>query len=55
MGDPAGRGPSPRWSAGSLLVAPPAMVWLTLFAGLSFTGSRGGLLAAVAAVTVQGC
>jgi len=30
------------------------MLWLTLFAGLSFTGSRGGLLAAVAAVTVQG-
>ncbi len=37
-----------------ILVAPPAMLWLTLFAGLSFTGSRGGLLAAVAAVTVQG-
>jgi O-antigen ligase len=37
-----------------LLVAPPVMLWLTLFAGLSFTGSRGGLLAAVAAVTVQG-
>jgi len=37
-----------------LLVAPPAMVWLTLFAGLAFTGSRGGLLAAMAAVSVQG-
>jgi len=37
-----------------LLVAPPVMLWLTLFAGLSFSGSRGGLLAAVAAVTVQG-
>jgi len=37
-----------------LMVAPPVMLWLTLFAGLSFTGSRGGLLAAVAAVTVQG-
>lgn len=37
-----------------LLVAPPVMLWLTLFAGLSFTGSRGGLLAAVAAVTAQG-
>src|SRR6185295_1032056 len=37
-----------------LLVAPPVMLWLTLFAGLSFTGSRGGLLAAIAAVTVQG-
>ncbi len=37
-----------------LLVAPPGMLWLTLFAGLSFTGSRGGLLAAVVAVAVQG-
>jgi O-antigen ligase len=37
-----------------LLVGPPVMLWLTLFAGLSFTGSRGGLLAAVAAVTAQG-
>jgi O-antigen ligase len=37
-----------------LLVAPPVLLWLTLFAGLSFTGSRGGLLAAVAAVSVQG-
>ncbi len=37
-----------------LMVAPPVMLWLTLFAGLSFTGSRGGLLAAIAAVSVQG-
>jgi O-antigen ligase len=37
-----------------ILVAPPVMLWLTLFAGLSFTGSRAGLLAAIAAVTVQG-
>ncbi len=37
-----------------LLVAPPALLWLTLFAGLSFTGSRAGLLAAMAAVTAQG-
>jgi O-antigen ligase len=37
-----------------LLAAPPVMLWLTLFAGLSFTGSRGGLLAAVAAVSAQG-
>ncbi len=37
-----------------LLAAPPAMLWLTLFAGLSFTGSRGGILAAVAAITAQG-
>jgi O-antigen ligase len=44
----------PRAERRVLLVAPPVMLWLTLFAGLSFTGSRGGLLAAVAAVTVQG-
>ncbi len=44
----------PRLERRAMLVAPPAMLWLTLFAGLSFTGSRAGLLAAVAAVTVQG-
>jgi O-antigen ligase len=37
-----------------LLAAPPVLFWLTLFAGLAFTGSRGGLLAAVAAVSAQG-
>lgn len=37
-----------------LLVAPPVLLWLTLFAGLAFTGSRGGLAAAVAGVTAQG-
>jgi O-antigen ligase len=36
------------------LVAPPVLVWLTLFAGLAFTGSRAGLLAALVAVAVQG-
>lgn len=44
----------PRPERRLLLLAPPALLWLTVFAGLSFTGSRGGLLAAVAAVTVQG-
>ncbi len=44
----------PRMERRLLLAAPPAMLWLTLFAGLSFTGSRGGLLAAVAAVSAQG-
>jgi O-antigen ligase len=44
----------PRLERRVILLAPPAMLWLTLFAGLAFTGSRGGLLAAVAAVTVQG-
>ncbi|HEV7509711.1 MAG TPA: O-antigen ligase family protein [Thermoanaerobaculia bacterium] len=37
-----------------LLIGPPVLAWLTLFAGLSFTGSRTGLLAAAAAVSVQG-
>ncbi|HEX9668736.1 MAG TPA: O-antigen ligase family protein [Thermoanaerobaculia bacterium] len=37
-----------------LWLAPPALVWLTLFAGLAFTGSRGGLVAAVTGAGVQG-
>lgn len=37
-----------------LLLAPPALLWLTLFAGLAFTNSRGGLLAALVGVTAQG-
>ncbi len=37
-----------------LLTVPPLAVWLTLFVGLAFTGSRGGLLAAVVAVVGQG-
>jgi O-antigen ligase len=37
-----------------LWLAPPALVWLTLFAGLAFTGSRGGLVAAVTGTIVQG-
>ncbi len=44
----------PRLESRIALAAPPAMLWLTLFTGLSFTGSRGGLLAAVAAVSAQG-
>lgn len=36
-----------------LLLAPPVLVWLTLFLGLAFTGSRGGLLGAVLGVGVQ--
>jgi putative inorganic carbon (hco3(-)) transporter len=36
------------------LVAPPVAVWLILFMGLAFTGSRGGLAAAVVAVMAQG-
>jgi hypothetical protein len=37
-----------------LFAGPPVLAWLTLFTGLSFTGSRAGLLAAAAAVSVQG-
>ena len=44
----------PRVELRIALAAPPAMLWLTLFAGLSFTGSRAGLLAAAAAVSAQG-
>jgi O-antigen ligase len=36
------------------LAAPPVVVWLILFMGLAFTGSRGGLAAAVVAVVAQG-
>jgi O-antigen ligase len=37
-----------------LLAAVPALVWLTLFLGLAFSGSRAGLLAGLAGVAVQG-
>jgi len=37
-----------------LSLAPPILVWLTLFAGLSFTASRGGLAAALAGIVAQG-
>lgn len=37
-----------------LLVAPPALAWLTLFMGLAFTGSRAGLAAALATAALQG-
>jgi putative inorganic carbon (hco3(-)) transporter len=36
------------------LVAGPALVWLTLFVGLAFTGSRAGLVAAVTGTVAQG-
>ncbi len=34
--------------------APPVIAWLLLFAGLAFTGSRTGLVAALVAVVTQG-
>lgn len=36
------------------LVGPPALVWLVLFVGLAFTGSRAGLIAGVTGALVQG-
>jgi O-antigen ligase len=37
-----------------LRVAPPIIAWLLLFAGLAFTGSRAGMIAALVAVIAQG-
>jgi O-antigen ligase len=37
-----------------LAVAPPVLLWIVLFAGVVFTASRGGLLAAVAATALEG-
>jgi O-antigen ligase len=37
-----------------LPLVPPVMVWLTLFAGLVFTQSRGALIAALVGVLLQG-
>jgi len=36
-----------------LLLAPPILIWLTLFIGLAFTGSRGGLLGVVIGISAQ--
>ncbi|HVN31474.1 MAG TPA: O-antigen ligase family protein [Thermoanaerobaculaceae bacterium] len=36
------------------LVAGPVLIWLTLFVGLAFTGSRAGLVAAMTGTVVQG-
>jgi putative inorganic carbon (HCO3(-)) transporter len=36
------------------LVAGPAIVWVTLFVGLAFTGSRAGLIAAITGTVAQG-
>ncbi len=44
----------PRVDRQIAMVAPPAIVWLTLFVGLTFTGSRAGLVAAGTGATVQG-
>jgi O-antigen ligase len=44
----------PRLERRVLLLAPPGLAWVTLFLGLAFSGSRGGMLAALAAVCAQG-
>ena len=44
----------PRNERRLLLVGVPVLVWLTLFAGLAFSRSRAGMLAAVAAAVAQG-
>jgi len=44
----------PRIEVRMLMVVLPGFVWLTLFLGLAFTASRGGLLGAVAGVVAQG-
>lgn len=42
------------WERKILWIAPPLIFYLTLFVGLTFTGSRGGLLAALCAALAQG-
>ncbi len=37
-----------------LLLAPPALIWVALFLALAFTGSRAGMLGAVAGLMAQG-
>jgi len=41
------------WERKLLLVAPPALGWLLVFVALAFTGSRGGLAAALATLIAQ--
>jgi O-antigen ligase len=44
----------PNVERGALWIVPPVLVWLALFTGLAFSGSRGGLLAAIVSVGAQG-
>ncbi len=37
-----------------LSIVPPVLLWLVLFTGLAFSGSRAGMLAAIFAAGVQG-
>ncbi len=50
-GRAARAGPAERRVA---FLAPPVLLWSTLFTGLAFTGSRAGLMAAVAGTAAQG-
>lgn len=43
----------PDLEARLLLIVPPILLWVTCFVGLAFSGSRAGLLAAVAGAAVQ--
>lgn len=47
-----------RWEAAPerriVLIAPPALLWLTLFVAVAFTGSRAGMVAALTATLAQG-
>ncbi len=47
------RGREARAEHRLLLVGPPALVWLVLFLALAFSGSRAGLLGALAGVAAQ--
>jgi O-antigen ligase len=47
-------GDDPNLDRRIAMVAPPVIVWLTLFVGLAFTGSRAGLIAACTGTAVQG-
>jgi O-antigen ligase len=44
----------PRLEPRLLFVVPPVLLWLTLFVGLAFSGSRAGLAAALFGLAAQG-
>ena len=45
---------TPSWEHRLVLAGPPALAWLTLFTVTAFTGSRGGLAAALFGTVLQG-
>ncbi len=44
----------PILERGALWIVPPVLLWLVLFTGSAFSGSRAGMLAAIVAAGVQG-